>query len=62
MVTGLRASLAEPPARVALDDVQLALARFVGRAVGELAGQAGAVERRLAAGGLTGVAGGLTGP
>ena len=44
----LRPCLAEPPARVALDDEQFGLGRIALLAVGELAGQRVDVERALA--------------
>ena len=48
--------------RVPLHDEQLRLARVARRAVDQLAGQAGAVERRLAPGQVTGALGGHAGP
>ena len=47
---------------VALDEVQLARSGVALLAVGELAGQAGAVERALAPGEVAGLARGLAGP
>jgi len=54
--------LGRSPGRVPLDDEELALARFVRRAVHELARQAGAVEGALSTGEVARVARGLTGP
>ena len=48
--------------RVALDDEQLALVAVAARAVLQLVGHAGAVERRLAAGGVAGLAWPRPGP
>ncbi len=56
-----RACLAEPPARVALDDVELAEIRVLERAVGELARQRRVLERALAARQLARLARGETG-
>ena len=44
----MRPCLAEPPARVALDDEKFGLGRILLLAVGELAGQRGDAERILA--------------
>ena len=56
-----RPCLAEPPGRVALDDVQLALGRVALLAVGQLAGQRHALERALADDQVASLAGGLAG-
>ena len=57
----LRPCLAEPPARVALDDEQFGLGRIALLAVGELAGQRIDVERALAPRQLARLARGLAG-
>ena len=56
-----RPCLAVPPARFTLDEVELAAVGLAFAAVGELAGQAAAIERALAAGEVAGLAGGFTG-
>ena len=57
----LRACLALPPARIALDDEDFAFGRIAFLAIGELAGQRRAVERALAPGEFAGLARGLAG-
>ena len=56
-----RPCLAVPPARVAFDEVELAALGIALGAVGQLAGQAAAVERALAAGEVAGLARGFAG-
>ena len=57
-----RPCLAEPPGRVALDDEDLRQRRILDRAVGELAGQQGVLQRGLAAGEVARLARRLAGP
>src|SRR5690606_25704877 len=62
LVLAVAALLGRAAGRVALDDEQLAQRRVLLLAVGELAGQAGDVERTLAAGQVAGLARGLARP
>src|SRR3546814_12657131 len=61
LVLAVAALLGRAAGRVALDDEQLAERRVLFLAVGELAGQAGDIQRALAAGQVAGLARGLAG-
>ena len=62
LVLGIAGPDGRTAGRVALDDEQLRLADVLGPAVGQLAGQAGALQGRLAPGGIPGLAGRHAGP